>query len=448
MNSIIDNRNRFPSQIKYLIGNELCERFSFYGMKSILSLFMVQYLAITETDATATYHWFVTGVYLLPLFGGYLSDRFLGKYNTILWLSIIYCAGHAVLAFWENKTGLYVGLALIALGSGGIKPCVAAFGGEQFKANQPHLIQKFYQAFYFIINFGSFFAMLLTPLTLKYFGPSLAFGIPGILMAIATVVFWLGRKKYVINEPTGDDPNSILKIIKTAYGNKIKGQAFLEGARKQHGDEAIEGANAVWNLMKVYFAISIFWALFDQKGSTWIFQARQMDANFLGMEILPSQMQALNPILVMMLIPLFAFYVYPWIGKYCNFTPLKKIGCGMVIASLAFVQSGVIEYLLASGQQINIVWQALPYTTITIAEVMIAVTGLEFAYTQAPKSMKSVIMSFWLMTTALGNLIAGFISKIKLFEGGDFFMFFASLMLIASAIFAWFASRYVGKNYN
>src|SRR5574338_333965 len=123
---------RIPRQIPYIIGNEGCERFSFYGMRNILTVFLVSsllaYLPESERAGAAkdVFHTFVIGVYFFPLLGGWIADRFFGKYQTIFWLSLVYCAGQSCLAlFVDNKLGFYSGLFLIALGSGGIKPCVA-----------------------------------------------------------------------------------------------------------------------------------------------------------------------------------------------------------------------------------------------------------------------------------------------------------------------------------
>jgi POT family proton-dependent oligopeptide transporter len=158
----IGEADKFPSQIKYIVGNEACERYSYYGMRSILTVFMIQVLLMQEAQATSTYHLFAGACYLFPLLGAFISDRIWGKYKTILYLSLVYCLGHLVLSIWETKMGLYAGLALIALGSGGIKPCVSAHVGDQFKANQTHLLKKVYELFYFMINFGSFFSTLIT----------------------------------------------------------------------------------------------------------------------------------------------------------------------------------------------------------------------------------------------------------------------------------------------
>ncbi|HSP81956.1 MAG TPA: MFS transporter, partial [Myxococcaceae bacterium] len=198
-------RDRFPPQIKYIIGNEACERFSYYGMRNILTVFLIQFLLVqhvpeeaTRTaEAKAVFHDFVSLAYFFPLLGGYLADRFIGKYRTIFWLSLVYCAGHALLAFFDDsRNGFYAGLFLIAVGSGGIKPCVSSFMGDQFTQENKHLVKDVFSLFYWIINFGSFFASLFIPVTLRSFGPAVAFGIPGLLIFIATFVFWLGRRYY------------------------------------------------------------------------------------------------------------------------------------------------------------------------------------------------------------------------------------------------------------
>src|SRR5476649_798448 len=199
-----DGNGQMPRQIPYIIANEGCERFSFYGMRNILTPFLISTLLLMipidqrTGEAKHVFHTFVIGVYFFPLLGGWIADRFFGKYNTIFWLSLVYCAGHACLALSElNRTAFYTGLGLIALGSGGIKPCVSSFVGDQFDQSNKDRAKVVFDAFYWIINFGSFFATLLMPLILRHWGASVAFGIPGVLMFIATVVFWWGHRQYV-----------------------------------------------------------------------------------------------------------------------------------------------------------------------------------------------------------------------------------------------------------
>ncbi|HEY0709618.1 MAG TPA: MFS transporter, partial [Polyangia bacterium] len=221
----------WPAPVKYIIGTEACERLSFYGMRSILLVFLVQNLltAAPEAERAArgkeVFHLFVMAVYFFPLLGGYLADRYWGKYRTILWLSLVYCVGHGFLAvFDDSPTGFYAGLGLIALGSGGIKPCVSAFVGDQLTADQKHLMPRVFGAFYWSINLGSLVASFLVPKLLRHYGPTVAFGFPGVLMLLATLVFYLGRRHYHELPPSRANPHSFARVIGTALFRPATGQ--------------------------------------------------------------------------------------------------------------------------------------------------------------------------------------------------------------------------------
>jgi POT family proton-dependent oligopeptide transporter len=250
-----------PPGVPHIIGNEAAERFSFYGMKAVLAVFMVQYLhlmdsggtgSMNEAEATARVHLFNGAVYLMPFLGALLADIFLGKYKTIMLLSLVYCAGHAALAcmgvFGNSSAWLMAGLGLIALGSGGIKPCVSAHVGDQFGERNAHLLPQIFNWFYFSINIGAFVSMLLTPWLMEWYGPHWAFGVPGVLMAIATLLFWMGRHRF-IHVPAGG-----MKFVKEFFSR--------------------EGLSAMFKLLPLYLFVAMFWALFDQTGSTWIFNRR------------------------------------------------------------------------------------------------------------------------------------------------------------------------------
>ncbi|MBJ7283693.1 MAG: POT family MFS transporter [Akkermansiaceae bacterium] len=373
-----------PPGIPYIIGNEAAERFSFYGMRTILVVFMLQYLhfmdgaggrALTGNQAVEYYHQFASWVYFTPLLGALVADIFLGKYLTILWLSIVYCLGHAALAcmgYYENSPWwLFAGLLLICIGSGGIKPCVSAHVGDQFGGKNQKLLSRVYNWFYFSINFGSFFSTLLTPWLLEKYGPHWAFGVPGVLMAIATLMFWLGRNRFVHVPPSGR------RFFKEAFSR--------------------EGIVALGKLIPLFFFIAVFWSLYDQTGSSWVLQAEQMDLRFLGVTWLESQVQAVNPILVLVFIPLFTFVIYPWCNKIFSLTPLRKIGLGMILMTVSFALVTLIQTWIDAGERPSIGWQVAAFFIITAAEIMVAIVGMEFAYTQAPRTMKSWVMAlFWL----------------------------------------------------
>jgi POT family proton-dependent oligopeptide transporter len=441
-------RLRYPPQAKYIIGTEGCERFSFYGMRSILAVYMADVLAYERHEAEAWFHLFVMAAYLTPLVGGFLADRFLGRYRSILWISVGYVAGHATIALWETRTGLLVGLALVAAGAGGIKPSVSAFVGDQFDPREARLVQRMYGWFYWIVNVGSFGSTLLVPKLLEWYGPRVAFAVPGALMAIALVVFRGGRRHYVRAPPSGPDPHAFLRVVGRALrraGTGRAGQHWLDLALDRHPPEAVEGAKAVFRIVGLFAAVTVFWALFDQHSSSWVLQAKQLDLAVGRFTLAPSQLGAMNPLLVMILIPLFTWVVFPALERRgVSVAPLSRIGAGMFLTVLSFVAAALVQAAIDGGHAPHALWQVVQYAFLTAGEVLVSVTALEFSYTQAPRAMKSTIMSIWFLTTAVGNLLTAAVSKLNTFRGAAYFWFFAALMLVASVAFRAVARRYRG----
>lgn len=503
-----------PRQIPYIIANEGCERFSFYGMRNILTPFLITTLLMflpedmRTGEAKHVFHTFVIGVYFFPLLGGWLADRYFGKYNTVFWLSLVYCAGHACLAIFEdNVNGFYFGLFLIALGSGGIKPLVASFVGDQFDQTNKDKAKIVFDAFYWIINFGSFFASLLMPVLLRDYGPAWAFGVPGILMFIATMVFWSGKKKYVHVPPSPPNPHSFMQVAKTALLAKAPGQgrpglnvalvgaagavvslamsvqwgfvigactalvllmAFggigasmqLDRARGIHPQEAVDGVRAVLRILIVFALVTPFWSLFDQKASTWIVQANAMttQVSIFGwsFDVIPAQMQALNPLLVMILIPVNNLLLFPLLRKLgIEPSPLRRMTAGIVLSAAAWIVVGNLQVALDAGDPVSIAWQIAPYALLTLGEVLVSATGLEFAYSQAPASMKGVIMALWYLAVTVGNLwvlivnasvkneaVVGYIEGTGMGVMAAQMYFFAGFALLSAIVFGWYATRY------
>jgi len=430
-----------PGGVPYIIGNELAERFSFYGMKAILTIFMTKYLmdssgglaVMSETEGKYWFHIFVMASYFTPIIGAIISDVFLGKYRTIIGLSLFYCLGHLALALDETRLGLTVGLTLIAMGAGGIKPCVSAHVGDQFSKDNAPLLDRIFKYFYLSINIGATAASLLTPILLSYYGPQIAFGIPGLLMLIATIVFWMGRKKFISIKPVG-----------------------LKQYKKDLLSE--QGMGAIRSLTPIYLLVAFFWAVFDQTGSALVLQADKMNKvinlGFTSFELLPSQIQAANPFLVILFIPLFAFAVYPFLEKIIRLTGLRKITIGMVMSGLAFAICALVETKIQAGQTPSIFWQLLTYVILTAAEIFVSITALEMAYTQAPNSLKSFIMSFYLLSVAVGNFIVAFVNGVNerpdgslLLEGAEYYWFFTILTFIAASVLYYMSLTYEEKIY-
>ena len=449
-------KERFPPQISYIMASEGAERFSFYGMRNILVIYMVQYLLVSAADSKASYHYFVMANYLMPLVGGWLADRFLGRYKVILFLSFGYVVGNLVIAAVPTRMGLLAGCALIAIGAGGIKPCVSAFVGDQFRPDQKGLLQKVYGLFYWMVNLGSATASLLIPFMLKRYGPAVAFGIPAVLMVLALVLFVAGRRKYVYVPPTGPNAHSFVKVVASAIRRRRErtgGDDWLAPAIADHPAEAVDGARAVVRVSAVFAMVAGFWALFDQKGASFILQAKQMNLDvasfdFLGMKLggfrlAESQMNAVNPFLVLLIVPLFQGVVYPGLVRMgMKVTALGRMSVGMFLTMFSFVVMAGIQAVIDGGARPHVFWQVVPILILTVGEVMISVTGLEFAFTQAPRTMKSTVMSFWLLTSAIGNFVAAVVSQWNRFHGAAYFLFFAGLMLLCAVGFVLFARRY------
>jgi POT family proton-dependent oligopeptide transporter len=439
---------RYPPQVKYIVGQEACERFSFYGMRSILTVYMLQWLLFPERDAKAWFHYFVMANYLTPLLGGWIADRFWGRYRTILWISLAYVAGHATLAVWETEAGLLAGCALIAMGAGGIKPCVSAFVGDQFGPDQGDVMQRVYGWFYWSINLGSASSYLVIPELLRRYGPAVAFAVPGVLMAASLLVFWAGTRHYVRNAPSGPDPHSFLRVVSRAVkrlGTGRPGEHWLDGARDAHPAPSVDGAKAVLRIMGVFAAVTLFWALFDQKASTWVIQASQMDRVIGGVERSPAAFQVFNPFLIMGLIPLFNWVFFPFLERRgVSLAPLRKMTWGMFLTAASFAAAAILQIVLDGGgaDRPSVLWQLPQYVLLTVGEILVSVTGLEFSYSQAPRTMRSTIMSIWFLTVALGNLLTALIVKWVPLTGAASLWLFAALMLLAALGFRVIARRY------
>ncbi|MDR4494575.1 MAG: POT family MFS transporter [Nitrospirales bacterium] len=425
-----------PPGVWHLVANEGAERFSYYGMRAILVVFMTSMLMnvdgeldlMGEAEAKTAYHLFASAVYFFPFLGAFLADALWGKYRTIILLSLVYCAGHVALALDHTRVGLAMGLTLIAVGSGGIKPCVSANLGDQFSSQNAHLLPRAFSWFYFAINVGAFGSMLLTPWLLDHYGPGLAFGVPGILMFAATGIFYAGRRGYAHIPPSG------LSIVQELKDPQIW--------------------KPILKLCGVYVFVAFFWSLYDQTSSAWVLQAQYMDRRWLGVEWLPSQIQAVNPILILIFIPLFTYGIFPVLQSFATLTPLRKIAIGLFITVGAFSISALIETKISEGMAPSIVWQLLAFVVITMAEVLVSITCLEFSYTQAPLKLKSLVMGLFLLSVSLGNAFTALVNfciqqsdGTVLLEGAAYYWFFAGVMFMVACLFLFVAKSYREENF-
>uniref|UniRef100_A0A673JXG7 Solute carrier family 15 member 2-like n=1 Tax=Sinocyclocheilus rhinocerous TaxID=307959 RepID=A0A673JXG7_9TELE len=547
----------YPVSIAFIVVNEFCERFSYYGMKAVLTLYFIHYLHWDKNLSTAVYHAFSSLCYFTPVLGALIADSWLGKFKTVIYLSIVYVIGHVVKSVGAipdvGDSTVHVvlsmlGLVLIAFGTGGIKPCVAAFGGDQFDEEHTEERRKFFSIFYMSINAGSVLSTIVTPILrgdVKCFGGdcyALAFGVPAALMVIALVVFIAGSGLYKKSPPEGNVLVCVCKCIGFAIRNRWKNSKkspkrshWLEWAEEKYPKRLIQEIQMVFRVLVLYIPLPMFWALFDQQGSRWTLQATRMNMDFV-MGVCFCVVKMLNALLILVFIPIFDMGIYPLIGLCrIKLTPLRKMAAGMILAALAFCAATVVEinvivllfclrifnfcrfinthteninitvgtdefYAAANygisqnisvprgeyngvvcetnsdqyhidlglldfgafytvilskvgdrvqflmediqANDVHIAWQVPQYVFITAGEVMFSITGLEFSYSQAPASMKSVLQAGWLMTVAFGNVIVLIVAEGAGMEQWTEFLLFAGLLVAVSIIFSIMAYFY------
>jgi dipeptide/tripeptide permease len=472
---------------------------------------------------------------------------------------------------------LYLGLALIAFGSGGIKPCVSAFMGDQFRPEQRHLLQKAYAAFYWSINVGSTLSFFVMPYLRKDYGYSWAFGVPGLAMAAATFVFWLGTRRYIMVPPTRLTKTAgFLQVLRCAWsrrGGRKPGQGFWDAARDRFSEAEVSSAKSVGPILAIFALIPVFWSLYEQTFSTWVLQGNQMkpwfvtstevkprhikqldplvakltgsnyvaglawtqfspaerdlivntnahrtereraladglnrfiagteatdparlaflvstqravglrisaDTAFLvrsapvGEDVArakrliledtfadelnkiyrigPEEMLSVNAIMIMIFIPIMTL-VYPRLGRHAS--PLRRMAYGLFLSASSYVVVAGLQTRIEAGASLSVLWQILPYIILTVAEVLVSATGLEFAFREAAPEMKSIITSFWYLTISFGNLLVSVITALAGKMAGStshdvsvsprMFLFYAGLAFLVAILFSLIATRY------
>lgn len=389
------SKAKFPKRVFLIIINEFCERFSYYGLRTILIIYFTQFIHISDNNATALFHAFTMICYFTPIFGAIIADCYIGMFKTILSISIIYAIGEVVLCLTSikplgapNLAGPIIGLLLIGFGTGGIKPCVSAFGGNQFINEQKKYLDTFFSIFYLSINIGAFIGSIITPILrsdVKCFNDNcypIAFGVPAILMFISIVVFVCGRPLYHTTEINRNEENLIKKLffcilhaIKMRFFSKNKTPKhthWLDYAQDKYENQFISDVKAFCKVIFMFLPVPVFWALFDQQGilflkyahfvvyvimcfflkigSRWTLQAQklntQLSADF---SLKADQIQSINSVLVLLLVPVFNWIVYP-LFKKCNLLtrPLQRMVIGMLLAVIAFIVSAGLEYKVQS----------------------------------------------------------------------------------------------------
>jgi POT family proton-dependent oligopeptide transporter len=453
---------RHPAALYFFWGGEFAERASYYGMRVILFLYLSQAfvsggLGYPDTQATQIQAYFKMACYLLPLLGGFLADRFFGKYWTIVGFSIPYVLGHFILGI-QDRTAMVIALALLAGGSGVIKPNISTLMGMTYDQQRPgHVLLRTaaFQWFYFAVNVGAFISQFALPFLRDKWGFATAFQFPAWLMVGALIIFALGKKFYAV-ETVGRSPAPV-------------GQ---RGNRWNRFKAVLRLFFTLRTLFVFFFLVILFWIPYEQNDGLWLAFSRDYvnrHVPFVHRELSPDQLQFINPLFVIILIPVFNG-LFRIIDPHVRiFTPFLKILLGFLLTAassgiLALAGAQVREYreqvrpiverklealqplkeieereaalrkengdlteqekvdfekekepfkevaarfddeiAAFSHLKVSIWWMVIAYIVLTVGEVLLYGTALELAYTMAPENMKGFITACFLVTNALAN---------------------------------------------
>lgn len=411
--------NRHPRGFWFIFCGELAERASFYGMKTLLLLYMIQKLGFSDANSATVVSSFTAAAYILPIAGGYVADRWLGKFRTIVYFAFPYILGHVILGSFNTEVGLWISLLLLAGGSGSIKPNVSTLMGKMYQEQgKSHLMTQAFAWFYMAINIGAAMTTLTLPFIRDHYGYSVAFMAPTVLMVVSLGIFYVGKKHY-----PKEDVRAQARVVKPVEQKKLEFKTLVR-------------------LSGLFALIVFFWSVFDQASSTWTLFARDyllLDTPF-G-KIPPDAIQGLNPVLVVALSPLFA-----WIWSRTDRNEARKLSSpkkmliGFLLVIFCMGIMALAGYMAATAK-ISILWEIGAYVLMTMAELCISVIGLQLAFEEAPESMKSMITGIWLCTVFLGNLLAGWFARIYTRTTPGNFFGIMTLMIIVVTIAFYFVSR-------
>jgi dipeptide/tripeptide permease len=399
-----------PIGFWFFFWGEFAERCSYYGMRAILLLYMIDRLHFADGTASAVMNYFMAAAYFLPLVGGYVADNFFGKYRTIVGFSVPYILGHVILGF-ENVVFLTIALALLAMGAGVIKPNVSTLMGmtyDQQRPGQTKLRSDAFAWFYVAINSGAFISSFCMPGIRNQFGYRIAFLFPAALMAFSFLIFALGKPFYAVET-----------VRRARLTPQERHQRWLVLRR----------------ILGLFVVIIFFWSVLEQNASTWTLFARDrldlnvfdyapgtwgwkvlvvlrdyLHINLIGAQLPADQFQALNPVLVILLVPPITMLWHLLARCGLKLRPTDKMFIGFLLTCFTPLILSIGGYRAEELGRVSILWLVVPYVIVTIAEVCISVTALELAFTAAPGSMTSFVTACWLLTLFGGDFLNSFVT--------------------------------------
>ncbi len=465
-----------PRGLSTLFFTELWERFSYYGMRALLVLYMTDIatggLGFGTETATIVLGLYTFGVYALALPGGWIADRILGQKKAVLWGGIIIALGHYALAVPSLFT-FFLGLFLVVVGTGLLKPNVSAVVGDLYKGDAAARRDAGFSIFYSGINIGA----MLGPLVCSWLGEKvdwhLGFGAAGVGMTAAIIAYIKGQKHLEgAGDPRGPaaDPGKLASakrnlIAGTACIVVLAGVLWWLGASGIAPITLLGFADAtgviVVVLAVVYFAYvigfvcedqverrrigacaalfvgaALFWSGFEQASSSLnLFTRDYVDRDLFGLEVTIGSLQAINPFFIIVLAPVMGG-LWVWLGDRNPSIPVK-FGLGLVLLGVGFlVLAWGASLTQAGGGQAAMGWLVVTYFFHTVGELCLSPVGLSSMTKLAPDRLVSQMMGTWFMGAALGNLIAGRVAGyIESLPPAELFRAVALIVAAAGVVF-------------
>ena len=422
-----------PKGLYLLFAVEMWERFSYYGMRALLILYMVKYLMFNTAKAGHIYGMYTGLVYATPLIGGYIADRYLGARKCILVGGILMALGHFAMAF-SSLTFFYTALGLLILGNGFFKPNISSIVGQLYEKND-HRRDSGFTIFYMGINLGAFFSPLICGTLGEKINFHYGFAAAGVGMVIGLVIYMLGEKKFLTHHGLAPIHCKNKQVCDNSRANLYKPITKEEKER-------------IFVIFILMFFSIFFWASFEQAGSSLTLFADQSTNRiipFLHWEFPASYFQSVNPLLIILLAPLFSTM---WI-KLANInrdpsTPVKFI-YGLLFVALGFALMVVASNISSVEGKVSSLWLLGVYFFHTIGELCLSPVGLSAVTKLSPLKFASILMGVWFLSSFFANLLGGVLAGNYDTMTHTIFFMLPVLLTGGSAILLMFLTRPIIK---
>jgi len=446
-----------PPGLFLLFFTEMWERFSYYGMRAILILYLTKKfieggLAIDPTQASLLYGYFTGLVYFTPLIGGWLADKFIGQRNAITIGGIVMALGQFTLFAVNTHVGMYAGLFLLIIGNGFFKPNISTLVGGLYPQGDARRDSAF-SIFYMGINLGALIAPFIIGMltdnlfstkdaagNIVTYGYKYGFLAAGIGMVIGQILFNTLAQKYLgdLGQRPGRKNKDTFKDAATLEETNpgvAEGQKIPEFSAAPAVDPKVEKQRI--SVIFIFFCFAIFfWAGFEQAGSSIsLYTDKFIDRNFFGYQIPTSFFQSINPIFIVVLAPIFAVFWNSKFGKKLS-TPLK-MGLGMVILGVGFFfMLGAVAQRKAQGDiadvanKAGLMWLVMTYLVHTIGELCLSPVGLSVVTKLSPPRLASILMAVWMLASSVANFIGGFLAAtVEKLGAGEVFTYISGFVI-------------------